>query len=128
MRDEFKQSTINLLANRVGWKCSNPGCRRTTRDAGTKSTDVINSGVAAHITATAKGGPRYDNNMTSQERKSYENGIWLCQSCSKLIDSDVQRYTVDKLKKWKEISEQMAVLELEAGTENGFTTDREIIC
>ena len=68
--------------------------------------------MAAHITAAAKGGPRYDNNMTSQERKAYENGIWLCQSCSKLIDSDVQRYSTDKLKKWKEISEQMAVLEL----------------
>ena len=65
--------------------------------------------------------------MTTQERKSYENGIWLCQSCSKLIDSDVQRYTVDILKKWKEISEQMAVLELETGKENGLTTDREII-
>lgn len=127
MRDDFKQSTINLLANRVGWKCSNPGCRRTTRGAGTESTDVINIGVAAHITAAAKGGPRYDNNMTSQERRSYENGIWLCQSCSKLIDSDVQRYSVDKLKKWKEISEQMAVLELETGTEGGYTTDREII-
>ncbi len=127
MRDDFKQTTINLLANRVGWKCSNPGCRRTTRGAGTESTDVINIGVAAHITAAAKGGPRYDNSITSQERKSYENGIWLCQSCSKLIDSDVQRYTVDKLKKWKEISEQMAILELETGTENGFKTDREII-
>ena len=83
--------------------------------------------MAAHITAAAKGGPRYDNNMTSQERKAYENGIWLCQSCSKLIDSDVQRYSTDKLKKWKEISEQMAVLELETGTEGEFTTDREII-
>ena len=93
MRDDFKQATINLLANRVGWKCSNPGCRRTTRGAGTASMDVVNIGVAAHITAAAKGGPRYDNNITSQERKSYENGIWLCQSCSKLIDSDVQRYT-----------------------------------
>ena len=127
MRDDFKQATINLLANRVGWKCSNPGCRRTTRGAGTASMDVVNIGVAAHITAAAKGGPRYDNNITSQERKSYENGIWLCQSCSKLIDSDLQRYTVEKLKKWKEISEQMAILELETGTENGFKTDREII-
>ena len=127
MRDDFRKTTINLLANRVGWKCSNPGCRRTTRGAGTEPTDVINIGVAAHITAAAKGGPRYDSNMTTQERKSYENGIWLCQSCSKLIDSDVQRYTVDILKKWKEISEQMAVLELETGKESGLTTDREII-
>ena len=30
-----------------------------------------------------------------------------------LIDSDVNRYTIAKLKKWKEITEQMAVLDLE---------------
>lgn len=45
-----------------------------------------------------KAGPRYDENMTAQERKFPENEIWLCQSCSKLIDSDVKRYNVDKLK------------------------------
>ena len=67
MRDDFRKTTINLLANRVGWKCSNPGCRRTTRGAGTEPTDVINIGVAAHITAAAKGGPRYDSNMTTQD-------------------------------------------------------------
>lgn len=27
MRDDFSQATKNLLANRVGWKCSNPNCR-----------------------------------------------------------------------------------------------------
>ena len=107
MRDDFSQATKDLLANRVGWKCSNPNCRKATRGAGTEKTDVINIGVASHITAASKGGPRYDEDMTAQERKSSENGIWLCQSCSKLIDSDVKRYPVDKLKKWKEISEQV---------------------
>lgn len=33
-----------------------------------------------------------------------------------MIDSDEIRYTVGKLKKWKELSEQMAVLELEEAT------------
>lgn len=98
MRDDFSQATKDLLANRVGWKCSNPNCRKATRGAGTEKTDIINIGVASHITAASKGGPRYDENMTAQERKSSENGIWLCQSCSKLIDSDVKRYTIDKLK------------------------------
>ena len=30
----------------------------------------------------------YDESMTTEERKSFDNGIWLCQSCSKLIDTD----------------------------------------
>mgnify|MGYP003293453869 CR=1 FL=1 len=89
MRDDFSQRTKDLLANRVGWKCSNPNCRKATRGAGIGKENIINIGVASHITAASKGGPRYDENITSQERASAENGIWLCQSCSKLIDSDV---------------------------------------
>ncbi len=29
------------------------------------------------------------------------NGIWLCQRCAKLVDSDLARYTVDVLQQWK---------------------------
>lgn len=32
MRDDFSQTTKDLLANRVGWKCSNPNCRKATRE------------------------------------------------------------------------------------------------
>lgn len=84
-------------------------------------------GGASHITAASKRGPRYDENMTAQERKFFENGIWLCKSCSKLIDSDEMRYTVGKLKKWKELSEQMAVLELEEATVSKNDEDKELI-
>jgi len=127
MRDDFSQATKDLLANRVGWKCSNPNCRKATRGAGAGKSDIINIGVAAHITAASKGGPRYDENMIPQERKSSENGIWLCQSCSKLIDADVKRYTVAMIKKWKELSEQMAVLELEEKSVYRVSEDTELI-
>ena len=82
MRDDFTQATKDLLANRVGWKCSNPNCRKGNRGAAIEKEDIINIGVAAHITAASKGGPRYDESLTSHERKSYDNGIWLCLSCS----------------------------------------------
>ncbi len=104
-RDDFSQKTKDLLANRVGWKCSNPNCRKPTRAAANGLFKFVNIGVASHICAAAQGGPRYDKNMSPEERKSYENGIWLCQSCSKLIDSDTDRYTQDLLHSWKRISE-----------------------
>ena len=127
MRDDFTQKTKDTLANRAGWQCSNPNCRRLTCGAGTGKEDVINIGVAAHITAASKGGPRYDGNMTKQERSDIENGIWLCQSCSKLIDSDVSRYTVDKLKEWKEMAEQMSGCDLEKVPKEEIGEDKELI-
>lgn len=112
-RDDFSQGTKDLLAKRVGCKCSNPACRKLTCGANVDPTAFTNIGVAAHICAAAEGGPRYDSAMSSDERKSYENGIWLCQSCSKLIDSDVSRYSVDKLNRWKSNAEEATILELE---------------
>ena len=116
-----------MLAKRVGWKCSNPDCRRETRGAATEKEDIISIGVASHITAASKRGPRYDEKLTAQERASAENGTWLCQSCSKLIDSDVHRYTVAKLKKWKKISEEMSTLDLEEVAVRKNHEDKELI-
>lgn len=113
MRDDFSQNTRDLLANRVGWKCSNPKCRRITRGAGENKEKFVNIGVAAHISAATNGGPRFDKDMTSEERKSYNNGIWLCQNCAKLIDSDIEKYSVKLLNDWKAEAEQIASEELE---------------
>lgn len=112
-RDDFSLATKELLANRVGRKCSNPACRKLTCGANEDPQKVTSIGVAAHICAAAKGGPRYDATMTPQERKSFENGIWLCQSCSKLIDTDVVRYTKETLLSWKQIAEQLSIIEIE---------------
>lgn len=116
MRDDFTKKTKDLLAKRVGWRCSNPNCRRPTSAAGTKDSDVINIGVAAHITAASEKGPRYNKMLSAEERRSYKNGIWLCQSCAKLIDSDENRYSVDVLQEWKRNAEEQSVAEIEVAT------------
>lgn len=112
-RDDFSQRTKDLLANRVGRRCSNPNCRILTCGANTDPDKVTSIGVAAHICAASPGGPRYDTTMSSEERKSFENGIWLCQSCSKLIDTDTSLYTKEHLISWKRIAEDLTVLEME---------------
>lgn len=113
MRDDFHSTTKELLAKRVGYRCSNPSCRQSTSGPHKNPTKIINVGVAAHITAASPGGPRYDAFLSSEQRSSAQNGIWLCQKCAKLIDNDSIRYTFDVLLDWKQIAEKLAIHELE---------------
>ena len=114
MRDDFSLATKELLAKRVAYRCSNPECRHATSGPETDPTKAVNIGVAAHITAASTGGPRFNPNMTSDQRQGVENGIWLCQSCAKLVDNDPIRYTVDVLHLWKKLAETTAIRELES--------------
>ncbi len=82
--------------------------------------NVINVGVAAHITAAAQGGPRFESRLSDKDRASTSNGIWLCQTCAKLIDSDLAAYPPHLLGEWKARAEQDARARL------GKTKSREV--
>lgn len=107
-RDDFTIATKKLLRDRVGNRCSNPLCKRLTSGPANNTGQAVNMGTAAHICAAAKGGPRYNVNMTPTERKSAENGIWLCNFCADLIDKDPIRYPASLLHQWKENAEMDA--------------------
>jgi WD40 repeat protein len=109
MRDDFTKVVIEALAKRVGFICSNPSCGQLTVGPQEEPSRTITIGVAAHMTAAAPGGPRYDSALSSDERRSITNGIWLCQSCAKLIDSDETRFTVQLLGEWKARAELQAL-------------------
>jgi hypothetical protein len=113
MRDDFSLKTKELLAKRVANRCSNPGCRQPTSGPQEDPTKVVNIGVAAHITAASADGPRFAPSLTPDKRRSVENGIWLCQSCAKLVDDDPLRYGADVLLQWKDLAEKSAARELE---------------
>ena len=104
-RDDFTQQIKDKLYERVGGKCSNPNCRKETKGPHSNPTKSVSIGVAAHITAASEGGPRYDSEMSSEERRSIENGIWLCSTCAKMIDSDPDAYPVELLRNWKKMAE-----------------------
>jgi hypothetical protein len=115
MRDDFKEKIKQTLAQRVNGHCSNPSCRTHTSAPQKNPAKAVNIGVAAHISAATRGGPRFDETMTTQQRSSIENGIWLCQNCAKLIDNDTLRFSSLHLRKWK------ADAELEASERLGKT-------
>jgi len=108
MRDDFLIATKDVLSKRVGGLCSNPGCRKGTSGPRNDPAKALNIGVAAHVCAASPGGPRYVASMPASERRAAENGIWLCQNCAKLVDSDPHRYSVSKLYEWKITAEESA--------------------
>lgn len=73
---------------------------------------TVGLGVAAHITAASSGGPRFNEHLTNEGRRAAENGIWLCQQCSRLVDADDSTYDVADLNEWKTFAEAAASVEL----------------
>jgi hypothetical protein len=110
-RDDFTQPTIQLLAKRAGFRCSNPDCRRPTSGPGAGQA-AVNLGVAAHITAASRRGPRFDELLPGEARTSADNGIWLCQQCSRLVDADASGHSVATLQEWKAFAEAAALIEM----------------
>ncbi len=94
-----------------------PSAESSRPDQERNPLNIINLGVGAHITAASPGGPRYDPSLSSQQRESAENGIWLCQNCAKLIDNDSARYPAEALRQWKAKAESSALAELEGNAQ-----------
>ena len=115
MRDDFSTATKELLAKRVGFVCSNPECRQSTSGPQMDPTGVVNIGVAAHISAASPGGARYEADLSPEQRADSSNGIWLCQTCAKLIDNDSIRFSRAVLEGWKRAAERAAAAALTQG-------------
>lgn len=112
MRDDFSKAIKQVLAERVAWRCSNPGCRNVTVGPHLEPSKRVNLGQACHIEAAAEGGPRYNRDMTKAQRCSPDNGIWLCSIHAREIDVDAVRFPVSLLREWKLAAEQNALEEL----------------
>ena len=104
-RDNFLMKTALKLRDSAGNVCTYPGCHVHTHGAKSNGEGALGIGVACHIKAAAPGGPRYDVNQTPDQRRHFDNGIWMCQTHSKLIDADDSAYSVATLLLWKRDAE-----------------------
>jgi hypothetical protein len=125
MRDDFPEEVKRILAFRVSTTCSNPSCQADTSGPQEDTAKAVNLGVAAHITSASAGGPRYDPNLSSEQRSSIDNGIWLCQNCAKLIDNDVLQYPERVLRAWKTLAEHQAAMNVGKTKTPRFESDEQ---
>jgi hypothetical protein len=105
-RDDFSALTRRILGERGAYICSNPDCRGNTIGPHSDPGKSLDTGVAAHICGAAPGGPRYDPNQTPEERNGIANGVWLCATCSRLVDTNEKLYPAGLLRQWRLEHEQ----------------------
>jgi hypothetical protein len=105
-RDEFTPAIRRAIERQARGHCSNPACRRLTHSSTSDGKGEISIGVASHICAAAPGGPRYDPNMTPEERRSVDNGMWLCDAHGRAVDAADSKFTVEELQKWKRLTDE----------------------
>mgnify|MGYP003678222117 CR=1 FL=1 len=71
-------------------------------------------GEICHIQARRRKGPRYNPDLTLAERNEYKNLLLLCRTCHKLVDSDVETYTVEYLTELKSRQDREGGVEMDA--------------
>lgn len=76
-------------------------CRRLTIKPHSTEQKSNKLGEAGHIYGASKEGPRFDSTKSDAFISSYDNGIWLCNVCHKLVDTEKSIYDFTTLVKWK---------------------------
>ena len=109
---DYTTRTRTRLTMLSGGQCYRPECGNILI---TDDGEVILSQYT-HIAAASKNGPRYDPNMSDNDRRGFNNLILLCKTCHKIIDDKEEDYPVNLLKDWKKTHERKTLSKLSANT------------
>ena len=109
---KYKPSTIRRLDTLSGNECASPECSRSLI---ARDNESIISKIC-HIEAASENGPRYNPNMTDDERRHFNNLILLCDECHTIIDNkeNEENYPVSILREWKSNHESKRLNSLSA--------------
>lgn len=115
---KFSPTVRNELALRAGHRCSFPDCPATTIGPSSETnSSVSRTGMACHIYAARGEKParRINTKLSADELRSIDNGIWMCYTHGKLIDTDEATYTPEILLFWRGLAEWRADLRQKHG-------------
>ncbi len=104
-RKRISDKEIKLLCLQSGRVCAFPNCGKSLVQEGTALDDPVVTGEIAHIVAYEPGGPRGDPNFPEDERNKHTNLILLCGDHHKLIDSQLNTYSIPVLREMKKAHE-----------------------
>lgn len=117
MYPDFNKKTVETVAKKAAYKCSNPDCRVSTVGPNSDPNKSTLIGEAAHIYGARRNSKRYRDEMTDSARAEITNAIWLCRNCHKLIDTDEIKYSSNLLFAWRETHEKFVQQELGNATD-----------
>lgn len=117
---DFSPATKRILRDRAGNRCSI--CAEPTSGPADEETKALINGDAAHVTGARPGGPRYDESLSVDQRRSIENGIWACTQHAREIDRDGSTFTVENLRNLKFRREEASRDELQHATRGSDVT------
>jgi len=97
---DYLESDIKRLFAYSGNECSEPRCNRPL----IAEDGITVVGKICHIEAASSKGPRYNEDMTDDERRSYDNLILLCDEHHSIIDNKKNEYKYGKeaIADWKD--------------------------
>lgn len=95
------EKTIKKLFALSGNLCAFPGCSSSI----VESAGII-TGEICHIRARSKGGPRFDEAQTAEERDDFNNLILLCRNHHKMVDDQPEVFSAEALNDIKRIREE----------------------
>ena len=88
-------------------RCAFPKCKTPL----VEKTETITCHIC-HIKAASIGGPRFDELQDEKDRNSYGNLILMCSRHHTIIDNEAEKYTVDRLIKFKKEHEKNGLTEI----------------
>lgn len=90
------QTTLRALFAKSGNVCAFPTC-----DHELVADDNLYVGEVCHIEAAQPGGPRFNPTSNDEARRDFDNLLLLCHAHHRRVDSDVETYTVGRLRQMK---------------------------
>jgi hypothetical protein len=107
-RGNISAKTVKKLYALSGNRCAFPDCKESFFSP--DNDNDINRSNICHIEAALPGGERYNQDSSPEYRNSYENLILLCPN-HHTATNDVQKYTVEELRKMKKSHEDKVMKE-----------------